>query len=88
MVKFTLAYTKQAHKDAKKIRSAGYKDRVLELLEIISNNPYQNPPPYEKLIGDLSGSLSRRINIQHQLVYEVIEKQKIVKIIRMWTHYE
>ena len=88
MVKFTLVYTKQANKDAKKISSAGYKSKVQELLDVVSVNPYQNPPPYEKLMGDLNGAFSRRINIQHRLVYQVIEKQKIVKILRMWTHYE
>jgi toxin YoeB len=88
VVKFTLAYTKQANKDAKKVSAAGYRDKVQELLDIVSVNPYQNPPPYEKLMGDLDGALSRRINIQHRLVYQVLEKQKIVKIMRMWTHYE
>ena len=87
-MKFTLVYTKQANKDAKKISSAGYKSKVQELLDVVSVNPYQNPPPYEKLMGDLNGAFSRRINIQHRLVYQVIEKQKIVKILRMWTHYE
>ena len=87
-MKFTLVYTKQANKDAKKISSAGYKAKVQELLDVVTVNPYQNPPPYEKLIGDLNGAFSRRINIQHRLVYQVIEKQKIVKILRMWTHYE
>jgi len=88
VVKFTLVYTKQANKDAKKISSAGYKAKAQELLDVVSVNPYQNPPPYEKLMGDLNGAFSRRINIQHRLVYQVIEKQKIVKILRMWTHYE
>ena len=87
-MKFTLVYTKQANKDAKKISSAGYKAKAQELLDVVSVNPYQNPPPYEKLMGDLNGAFSRRINIQHRLVYQVIEKQKIVKILRMWTHYE
>jgi Txe/YoeB family toxin of toxin-antitoxin system len=88
VVKFTLVYTKQANKDAKKISSAGYREKAQELLDIIAVNPYPNPPPYEKLVGDLAGSVSRRINIQHRLVYQVLEKQKIVKIMRMWTHYE
>lgn len=88
MVKFTLVYTKQANKDAKKINSAGYRGKVQELLDVIAVNPYQNPPPYEKLMGDLNGAVSRRINIQHRLVYQVLEKQKMVKILRMWTHYE
>jgi Txe/YoeB family toxin of toxin-antitoxin system len=88
VVKFTLVYTKQANKDAKKISSAGYREKVQELLDVIAVNPYQNPPPYEKLMGDLNGAVSRRINIQHRLVYQVLEKQKMVKILRMWTHYE
>ena len=88
MVKFTLVYTKQANKDAKKVSSAGYRGKVQELLDVIAVNPYQNPPPYEKLMGDLNGAVSRRINIQHRLVYQVLEKQKMVKILRMWTHYE
>ena len=87
-MKFTLVYTKQANKDAKKISSAGYREKVQELLDVIAVNPYQNPPPYEKLMGDLNGAVSRRINIQHRLVYQVLEKQKMVKILRMWTHYE
>jgi Txe/YoeB family toxin of toxin-antitoxin system len=88
VVKFTLVYTKQANKDAKKVSSAGYREKVQELLDVIAVNPYQNPPPYEKLMGDLNGAVSRRINIQHRLVYQVLEKQKMVKILRMWTHYE
>ena len=88
MVKFSLVYTKQANKDAKKISSAGYREKVQELLDVIVVNPYQNPPPYEKLMGDLNGAVSRRINIQHRLVYQVLEKQKMVKVLRMWTHYE
>ena len=87
-MKFTLVYTKQANKDAKKVSSAGYREKVQELLDVIAVNPYQNPPPYEKLMGDLNGAVSRRINIQHRLVYQVLEKQKMVKILRMWTHYE
>ena len=86
MVKFSLVYTKQANKDAKKISSAGYREKVQELLDVIVVNPYQNPPPYEKLMGDLNGAVSRRINIQHRLVYQVLEKQKMVKVLRMWTH--
>ena len=81
-------YTKQAKKDAKKLASAGLKSKAQELLVIIQENPYQNPPPYEKLVGDLDGAYSRRINIQHRLVYQVIEDQKAVKILRLWTHYE
>ena len=81
-------YTKQAQKDAKKIASAGLKKKTKDLIKIIEENPYQNPPPYEKLIGDLSGSYSRRINIQHRLVYQIYEKAHMVKVIRLWTHYE
>jgi len=83
-----LKYTSQAKKDGKKIASAGLKAKVEELLNILANNPYQTPPPYEKLIGDLEGAYSRRINIQHRLVYEILEQEKVVKVIRMWTHYE
>lgn len=83
-----LVYTKQAQKDAKKLSSSGLKDKAKDLLNIVAVNPYQNPPPYEKLVGDLSGAYSRRINIQHRLVYQVIEEQKTVKVLRMWTHYE
>ena len=77
-----------AQKDAKKIKRAGLKPKVEDLLTVIKENPFQNPPSYEKLIGDLSGAYSRRINIQHRLVYQVLADDKIVKIIRMWTHYE
>ena len=83
-----LVYTKQAQKDAKKLAKSGLKKKAIELLEILKTNPYQNPPPYEKLVGDLSGAYSRRINIQHRLVYQVLESESIIKIIRMWTHYE
>lgn len=88
MVKWTLFFTKQAQKDAKKISSSGLRDNVERLLAIIADNPFQNPPPYEKLLGDLSGAFSRRINIQHRLVYQVLLDTKTVKVIRMWTHYE
>ena len=81
-------YTKQAQKDARKLASSGLKNKAEELLRIISENSYQNPPPYEKLVGDLSGALSRRINIQHRMVYQVYEQEKNVKILRLWTHYE
>jgi Txe/YoeB family toxin of toxin-antitoxin system len=87
-VTWQIVYTKQAQKDAKKLSSSGLKDKAKDLLSIVAVNPYQNPPPYEKLVGDLSGAYSRRINIQHRLVYQVIEEQKIVKVLRMWTHYE
>ena len=83
-----IIYTRQAPKDAKKLASAGLKKKAQNLLEILKENPYQNPPPYEKLVGDLSGAYSRRINIQHRLVYQVYEKEKIIKVIRLWTHYE
>ena len=83
-----LVYTKQAQKDAKKLSASGLKDKAQKILEILKVNPYQNPPPYEKLIGDLSGAYSRRINIQHRVVYQVYEKEKVIKVIRLWTHYE
>jgi toxin YoeB len=88
MVKWQLYFTKQAQKDAKKISVSGLRQKTESLLSILESNPFQNPPPYEKLIGDLSGALSRRINIQHRLVYQVLEADRAVKIIRMWTHYE
>lgn len=80
--------TKQAEKDAKKLSSAGLKEKALLLLAILKENPFQTPPPYEKLVGDLRGYYSRRINIQHRLVYQVLEDIHTVKVIRMWTHYE
>ncbi len=83
-----VVFTKQAQKDAKKLSSSGLKDKAQKLLAILKTNPYQNPPPYEKLVGDLEGAYSRRINIQHRLVYEVILEGRVVKVIRMWTHYE
>ncbi len=81
-------FTKQAQKDARKIADSGLRLKAEKLIEILQSNPFQKPPSYEKLIGDLSGAYSRRINIQHRLVYQILEKAKIVKIIRMWTHYE
>lgn len=87
-MKWTLVYTRQAQKDAKKLASAGLKDKAVLLLEILENNPYRNPPPFEKLTGDLTGAYSRRLNIQHRLVYQIIKEQSVVKIIRIWTHYE
>lgn len=81
-------YTRQAQKDARKLASSGLKAKAAALLEIVATNPYQNPPPYEKSVGDLSGSYSRRINIQHRLVYQVYEQEKSVKVLRLWTHYE
>ncbi len=83
-----LFFTKQAQKDATKLTASGLKNKAQELLDIIKENPYQNPPPYEKLVGDLSGAYSRRINIQHRLVYQPYNAEKIVKVIRLWTHYE
>ncbi|NOY62502.1 MAG: Txe/YoeB family addiction module toxin [Gammaproteobacteria bacterium] len=83
-----MVYTKQAQKDAKKLSASGLKKKAQILLELVKKNPYQNPPPYEKLVGDLSGAYSRRINIQHRLVYQVYENEKVIKIIRLWTHYE
>jgi toxin YoeB len=88
MVNWTLVFTKQAQKDAKKLRAAGLKPQAERLLSILAKNPLQNPPCYEKLVGDLSGAYSRRINIQHRLVYQVLDDVKTVKVIRLWTHYE
>lgn len=88
MVNWTLAFTKQAQKDAKKLRASGLKPQAEKLLAILAINPYQNPPPYEKLVDDLSGAYSRRITIQHRLVYQVLDDVKTVKVIRLWTHYE
>ena len=83
-----LVYTKQAQKDAKKLAAAGLKPKAQALLAILTENPYQTPPPFEKLVGDLSGAYSRRISIQHRLVYQVLDDEGIVKVLRMWTHYE
>ena len=83
-----MRYTKQAQKDAKNLSASGLKRKAQELLDVIKENPYQNPPPYEKLVGDLAGAYSRRINIHHRLVYQVYEKERIIKVIRLWTHYE
>jgi toxin YoeB len=88
LVKWQLVFTRQAQKDAKKLAAAGLRPKAEELLDILRKNPFQNPPPYEKLVGDLAGAYSRRINIQHRLVYQVLEQEHIVKVIRMWTHYE
>jgi len=87
-VSWQLIYTKQAQKDASKLATSGLKAKAQELLAVIKQNPFQNPPPYEKLVGDLSGAYSRRINIQHRLVYEVMTELQTVKVLRMWTHYE
>ena len=85
---WTLVFVKHAQKDAQKLAASGLKTKAQELLAIIKENPFQNPPPYEKLVGDLSGAYSRRINIQHRLVYEVMPEQQTVKVLRLWSHYE
>lgn len=87
-MKWRLIFTRQAQKDAKKISRAGLRTQVETLLVILAENPFQNPPPYEKLVGDLRGALSRRINIQHRLIYQVLKDEEMVKVIRLWTHYE
>ena len=83
-----VVFTKQAQKDGKKLSASGLKPKAEKLLGVLAENPYQTPPPYEKLVGDLAGAYSRRINIQHRLVYQVLEDTKVVKVLRMWTHYE
>ena len=88
MVKWTLYYTKQAQKDAKKLSAAGLRNKAEYLLSVVETNPFQNPAPYEKLVGDLTGAISRRINIKHRLIYQVFEAERAVKIIQMWTHYQ
>ena len=85
---WTLLFTKQAKKDAKRIEQSGLRGKTQRLLDVLKDNPFQNPPPYDKLVGDLDGAYSRRINIQHRLVYQVLEEEQTVKILRMWTHYE
>jgi toxin YoeB len=87
-VSWELVYTKQAQKDAKKLASSDLKSKAKYLLQVIEENPFQTPPPFERLVGDLSGAISRRINIQHRIVYQVYEEQKVIKVLRMWTHYE
>ncbi|MGQ9490562.1 MAG: Txe/YoeB family addiction module toxin [Anaerolineae bacterium] len=87
-MKWRLVYTRQAQKDASKLAAAGLKEQATALLEILEANPFQTPPPYEKLIGDLAGAYSRRINIHHRLVYQVLEEEHIVKVIRLWSHYD
>jgi len=87
-VSWSIVYTRQAQKDAKKIASSNLKSQAQRQLDIIAINPFQNPPPYEKLVGDLAGAYSRRINIQHRLVYQVFAAERTVKVLRMWTHYE
>lgn len=88
MVMYSVVYTKSAIKDIPKLKSSNLSKKALLLIELIKNNPYQNPPPYEKLIGDMQGLYSRRINIQHRLVYQVYENEKIIKVVSLWTHYE
>lgn len=83
-----VVFSKHAEKDAKKLAAAGLKSKAQELLAVLSNDPFQNPPSYEKLVGDLAGAYSRRINIQHRLVYEVFMKERVVRVLRMWSHYE
>jgi len=88
VVKWRLVYTRHALKDAGKLAAAGLKDKALQLLEILARDPFQSPPRFEKLVGDLSGAYSRRINIRHRLVYQIIDERRVVKVIRMWSHYE
>jgi Txe/YoeB family toxin of toxin-antitoxin system len=88
VVSWQVVYSKHAQQDAKKLATAGLKNKAIELLAVLAADPFQNPPPYEKLVGDLAGAYSRRINIQHRLVYEVLPKERVVRVLRMWTHYE
>ncbi len=88
MVSWEVVYAKQAVKDAKKLAARGHKPKAQELLAVLAADPFQNPPPFEKLVGDLAGAYSRRINIQHRLVYEVFKEERTVRVLRMWTHYE
>jgi toxin YoeB len=88
VVKWQVVFAKHALKDARKVSAAGLKDKAQELLGVLAHDPFQNPPPYEKLVGDLEGAYSRRLNIQHRIVYEVFKKERIVRVLRMWTHYE
>lgn len=88
MVNWQVVFTRQAQKDAKKISAAGLRAKAEDLLEILAKDPYRTPPPFEKLLGDLAGAHSRRINIQHRLVYQVLDDLRVVKVLRMWTHYE
>ncbi len=83
-----LVYTRQAEKDSRKLLTSGLKGKAQLLLDILKEDPYSSPPPFEKLIGDLSGAYSRRINIQHRIVYQILDEERVVKVIRMWTHYE
>jgi Txe/YoeB family toxin of toxin-antitoxin system len=88
VVSWAVVYAKQAMKDAKKLAASGLKSKAQELLAVLACDPFQKPPPFEKLVGDLAGAYSRRINIQHRIVYEVFSKEKTVRVLRMWTHYE
>lgn len=87
-MKWRIVYTRQARKDAKKLSKSGLRQRAEELIQVLQEDPYRSPPPFEKLVGDLAGAYSRRINIQHRLVYQVIDDERAVKILRLWTHYE
>ena len=87
-MKWNIVYTKQAQREAKKLSKAGLKEKAISILDLLKNNPYQTPPPFEKLTGDLTGAYSRRINIQHRIVYQIMKEQNTIKILRMWTHYE
>jgi toxin YoeB len=87
-VSWQLVYTRHAQKDAKKLSASGLKPKAMEMLALLQQDPFQNPPPFEQLVGDLAGAYSRRINIQHRLVYEVLEQERTVKVLRMWSHYE
>jgi len=86
--RWRLVFTKQARKDAKKVAAAGFRDKAQALLDVLAEDPFKSPPPFEKLVGDLTGAFSRRINIQHRLVYQVLKEDRTVKVLRMWTHYE
>ena len=88
MVSWQIVFARQALKDAKKLAASGLKPKAQKLLEVLAINPLQNPPPFEKLVGDLSGAYSRRVNIQHRIVYEIFSKEGVVRVLRMWTHYE
>jgi toxin YoeB len=87
-VSWQVVFSRHAEKDAKKLAAAGLKSKAQELLAVLANDPFQNPPSYEKLVGDLAGAYSRRINIQHRLIHEVFVKERVVRVLRMWTHYE
>ena len=88
MVSWEIVYAKQSLKDAKKLAASGLKTKAQELLAVLANDPFQNPPPFEKLVGDLAGAYSRRINIQHRIVYEIFTKERTVRVLHMWMHYE